>query len=116
MYIKLEVGEPWDFSGPDGKNVLFVESTNEGHGKYGDWVICTCKPFRLNETDITSLLLSMRHANDLLTHLKAKKAASMNAYWRKNGEAWQEDVVLNTEKDRTLIGGWLVVSGKVMDN
>lgn len=116
MLIKLEVSEPWDFSGPDGDNIIVVKSQTEGHGKYGDWIICACNPFSLNGTNISSLLLSKRHGNSLLEELKAKKKVMMNAYWRKDGVVWQAQTVSDAETDSTLIAGWLIVSGQGIDS
>jgi len=116
MRIKLEVAEPWDFSSQDGDNVLVVESVTEGHGKYGDRIICTCKPFRLNGAYISSLLLSKRHTNHLLDELRGKKAVQMNVYWRKNGENWTEESAVDAETNSSLIGGFLIASGKVIEN
>lgn len=114
MIIRLEVGEPWDFSGPDGDNTILVKSKVEGCGLYGDWIICTCKPFLHNRVTISSLLLSKRHTNSLITDLRNGKSILMNAYWRKNGELWDKQAVANAETDSSIIGGWLIVSGQIM--
>lgn len=116
MRIKLEVAEPWDFSGLDDDNLLIVESRVEGHGKYGDCIICTCNPFKLNETCISSLLLSKRHNNHILQELRGNKAVQMNAYWRKNGEGWTEEAVIAAETNTSIIGGFLIVLGQVIEN
>jgi hypothetical protein len=115
MKIELSVGEPWDFNVPDGKNKLLVESIAEGQGKYGDFLICSCKAFEYGGVRISSLLLIGRQTRQLMAGLKASKNVQINAYWRKLGDKWRKETIMAAEKDKSLIGGFFIVSGKMIE-
>ena len=112
MNIKLEVSEPWDFTGPDGPNLILAQLVLEGTGKFGDWVICNCKPFTIKGISVSNLLLSLRHfsKNLLISQLKQDKKVMVNAYWRRTGNEWDAQTVINAETDSSLIGGWLIAT------
>lgn len=112
MNIKLEVSEPWDFTGPDGPNLILAQLDIEGIGKFGAWAICKSKPFNVKGIIVSNLLLSLRHtSNDLLmSQLKQHKEVMVNAYWRRTGNDWDVQTVINAENDSSIIGGWLIAT------
>lgn len=115
MRIRLGVAEPWDFRSSDGDNLLFLESVTEGSGKYGEWVIGDCTPFTLEGERISSLLLTSRHRERICSDLRAGRSVPANAYYRRDGEAWQPYGVLEAETDPTVISGFLIVTAQAAD-
>lgn len=111
MRIKLIVAEPWDFTSPDGKNLLLGEANleNRGISKYGEWLIVRCTLFLVDHHSVTSLLLSMRHKKgQLLGDLISGKMVAVNAYWYKSGLVWNPTLVSTVERDPKMIGGFLI--------
>lgn len=112
MKLHLSVAEPWDFDGPDGPNMLDVEITKTGKGRYGDWAVCISKEFRIGNTAVTSLLLLPRHSgkDSFLKEIEKGVRVAANAYWRKSGKEWDDKSIFAAELDNTEIGGWLIVT------
>ena len=112
MNLKLEVSEPWDFTGPDGPNLIFAQTSIQGTGKFGDWMICKCKPIIVKGIKVSSLLLSRRHLSDesLVSELQQNKKIMVNVYWRLAGTEWDTETVGKAETDSSIIGGWLITS------
>jgi len=50
-----------------------------------------------------------------LEELRENKVVQMNAYWRIKGENWTEEAVIDAETNNSLIGGFLIVSGQVIE-
>jgi len=112
MRLHLSVGEPWNFDGPDGPNMLDVEITQTGKGRYGDWVVCVSKEFIIKNTAVTSLILLPRHLDkdSFLNEIEKGVKVAANAYWRKYGKEWDDKSILAAEADKTEVGGWLIVT------
>lgn len=114
MKLHLSVAEPWNFEGPDGPNLIVAECESFSQDGYGDWIVCTCKQFEIDNTAVTSLLLSRRHTgkNSLLSDIEKGVQVVANAYWRKNGEEWDANSITKYQSIsmKEEIGGWLIVS------
>lgn len=114
MNLRLLVSEPWDFKGPDGPNLILAQLDCHGYGKYGEWIVCSCTPFLIDNTNVSSLLLSLRHSSkeSILAKLQNGKEILANAYWRSNGEKWDKETIKKAEIDSSIIGGWLILSAR----
>lgn len=115
MTILLKIGEPWNFIGPYGNNRLLVESITEGSGKYGDFLLCSCRAFNYGGVHISSIMLSGRQKRQFIIELEALKIVTLNVYWRANSEDWTTEAVISAEKDKNIIGGFFIASGEMIE-
>lgn len=114
MNLRLLVSEPWDFEGPDGQNLILATLDAIGYGKYGEWLVCKCKPFAIHGLNISSLLLTKRHkTKELMSEsLNSGKEVIANAAWRRDGRDWDKEAIKEAEINSSIVGGWLILSAR----
>lgn len=113
MKVKLLVGEPWDFESKDGENLLACEVDEQQFervsGERPDSLIAQCTPFSTDGLEVSSLLLVARHEGvQLIDDLLARTKMLVNAYWLKDGQAWNQSWALAAKENADLIGGFLI--------
>jgi len=114
--VIMLVAEPWNFVGPDGKNIIrgSIETTRTGTMKNEEqWIIVDCNPFEDESTIISSLLCTTRHIGegDLIQGVMgSNRGVDVNAGWLLNGQQWTDQLVLEYERDWKISGGFLIVT------
>ncbi len=112
MRLKLLVAEPFDFEGPSGPNLLYVESYAQGNGEY---VLCSCEPFVKRGLVVLGLTLTGRHHRSIITDLTNGLDLNMNAGNKYDGGIWTQEEVERPRSDGNLWEGFLIVSGHRID-
>jgi hypothetical protein len=103
--IELSVGEPWNFSSPDGENFLRGTcdlDTSSGRRGTEDYIIVECTPFPIDGLTVTSLSLTSRHAADtsiLIQRVRCGESVSVNAGYLKGGMKWTNELAQAPDTD-----------------
>jgi hypothetical protein len=75
---ELSIGDPWDFSGPDGSNRILVEGLGIVHGpnlpnrQKLDLLLRVLHPFQIEDEEVKLLLASPRHRGSTMDGLLNK--------------------------------------------
>jgi hypothetical protein len=119
--IELSVGEPWDFSSPDGDNFLRCTCDLDkysGQTDGGDYILVDCTPFQDKGHLIDSLRLTPRYepdSNVLIQRIRNGEMVPVNASYLKNGMKWTNELAQAADKDVRQYWGSFLIGGAILN-